>query len=83
MAILLVLFSRNHNWIAKALLRLNEKDKFNADKYSPEYLDEKVFQTARLINCGCYMNIITHDYIHNILGLSYLFYTYNTLHIIL
>ncbi|CAG8841645.1 504_t:CDS:2, partial [Gigaspora margarita] len=31
--------------------------------------DEDLFQTARLVNCGFYLNIIIHDYLHIILGL--------------
>jgi hypothetical protein len=70
-AALLVLFSRNHNWIAHHLLEKNEDNRFDPTKYSEEYLDEKVFQTARLVNCGCYMNLIVHDYITAILGLPF------------
>lgn len=66
---LLVLFSRNHNWIARQLIARNERDKFNPAKYSPKHLDEKVFQTARLINGGCYVNLIINDYLRMILGL--------------
>jgi len=65
---LLVLFSRNHNFIARKLAEINENSRFNPTKYSPEYLDEKLFQMARLINGGCYYNLIIHDYIRTVLG---------------
>ena len=71
-ASLVVLFSRNHNYIAKKLLEINENEKFS---YGPgkrlkslEEQDEKLFQTARLINNGCYANIVVHDYVRTIIG---------------
>lgn len=68
-AVLLILFSRNHNFIAEQILELNENNRFSRRKYTEEEIDERVFQTARLINLGCYMNLIVHDYIRTILGL--------------
>ncbi|KAG1146499.1 hypothetical protein G6F37_004668 [Rhizopus arrhizus] len=69
---LMVVFSRNHNYIAKKLLEINENKRFS---YGPgnalateEEQDEKLFQTARLINNGCYANVIIHDYIRTIIG---------------
>ncbi|KAK4515472.1 alpha-tubulin [Mucor velutinosus] len=71
---LIVVFSRNHNYIAKKLLEINENERFS---YGPgkrlqtkEEQDEKLFQTARLINNGCYANVIIHDYIRTIIGTS-------------
>ena len=71
---LLVVFSRNHNFIAKKLLELNENERFS---YGPgkrlrtkEEQDERLFQTARLVNNGCYANVIIHDYIRTIIGTS-------------
>lgn len=51
---LLVVFSRNHNFIAQKLLEINENGRFTV---GPENLteveqDEQLFQTARLINGG-------------------------------
>ncbi|CAG8720098.1 19086_t:CDS:2, partial [Dentiscutata erythropus] len=56
---MLILFSRNHNFIAEQLKRQNKLR-----------LDEDIFQTARLINCGYYMKIIIHNYLRTILGLD-------------
>ncbi|KAI8329899.1 heme peroxidase [Blakeslea trispora] len=71
-ASLLVMFSRNHNHIAKKLLEINENDRFSFGAGKPlknkQEQDEHLFQTARLINNGCYANIIVHDYIRTILG---------------
>jgi hypothetical protein len=67
---LLVLFSRNHNFIAEKLKQVNEDDKFSPTKYMPDYLDEKLFQTARLINGCCLVNLVVSDYVRTILGLA-------------
>ncbi|CAG8688651.1 14198_t:CDS:2, partial [Racocetra persica] len=56
---MLILFSRNHNYIAEQLKQQNKLR-----------LDEDLFQTARLINCGYYMKIILHNYLRTILGLD-------------
>ncbi|RCH95227.1 hypothetical protein CU098_009148, partial [Rhizopus stolonifer] len=71
-ASLLVMFSRNHNYIAKKLLEINENERFS---YGPgkrlkskEEQDEHLFQTARLINNACYANVVIHDYIRTIIG---------------
>ncbi|RGB30007.1 heme peroxidase [Rhizophagus diaphanus] len=71
---LLILFSRNHNYIAQTLLEKNEQGRFSVkNQNDPEQLkkqDEDLFQTARLINCGFYINIILHNYLRTILGLD-------------
>ncbi|CAG8580790.1 14171_t:CDS:2 [Racocetra fulgida] len=56
---LLIVFSRNHNYIANYLY---ETGKFKDD--------EHLFQTARLINCGYYLRVILHNYLETILGLD-------------
>jgi hypothetical protein len=74
-AALLVVFSRNHNYIAKKLLEINEGSRFSDNTLagfpiSQVDLDERLFQTARHINCRCYLNIIMHDYLRAILALD-------------
>ncbi|KAI8338644.1 heme peroxidase [Chlamydoabsidia padenii] len=71
---ILVLFSRNHNYIAKKLLEINENGRFSFGPGKPlkttQDVDEELFQTARLINTGCFANVIVRDYIRTILGTS-------------
>jgi hypothetical protein len=55
-AALLVIFSRNHNYVAEKLLAINENGRFSFGPGKPlateQDLDEELFQTARLINTG-------------------------------
>ncbi|KAH7885086.1 heme peroxidase [Phlebopus sp. FC_14] len=71
---LLVLFNRNHNYIANMLLRLNEKKRWSDPPPSdPEKLkaqDDEIFETARLVNGGHFMSLIMNDYVAGFLGLS-------------
>lgn len=60
MALLLV-YSRNHNFVAEKLLLINERGHFREWSDDPmlakamQKQDEELFQTARLINCGFFM----------------------------
>lgn len=65
---LIVLFNRNHNYLADNLLRLNENTRFST--LNEKERDEALFQTARLINERTYVNIILHDYLRVILGIN-------------
>ncbi|KAI0695351.1 heme peroxidase [Cerioporus squamosus] len=77
--VLLVLFSRNHNYIAKKLLELNERgtyvdpDSIAADDPSrtAKILEQEkdIFETARLINCAWFGSAVFADYVAAILGL--------------
>ncbi|GAA5972954.1 hypothetical protein JCM3765_001187, partial [Sporobolomyces pararoseus] len=71
---LMVIFSRNHNWIVETLLRVNQNNKFKPfELLSPEQKkrqDEDLFQTARLVNCGWFLQVIFHDYIRVILNIN-------------
>ncbi|KAI0752622.1 heme peroxidase [Daedaleopsis nitida] len=71
---LLVLFSRNHNYIADMLLRLNERGKWTnpppEDPAARARQDEEIFQTARLVNCGNFMAMIFGDYVAGFLGMG-------------
>ncbi|KZV68980.1 heme peroxidase [Peniophora sp. CONT] len=70
---LLVLLSRNHNYIAQKILAINENGTYQNPPPSDEIArlnqDEEVFQRARLVNCGFFMQIILGDYVAAILGL--------------
>ncbi|KAG6917742.1 hypothetical protein DXG01_001280 [Tephrocybe rancida] len=73
-SVLLVLFSRNHNYIAKRLLKINEKKRWSdpipTDAARLALQDEEIFQTARLVNCGYFMSAIMGDYVAGFLGKS-------------
>jgi linoleate 8R-lipoxygenase / 9,12-octadecadienoate 8-hydroperoxide 8R-isomerase len=72
--VLLIMFNRFHNYIAENLATVNESGRFSKPDESntaayAKY-DDDLFQTARLVNCGLYMNIILKDYIRTILNLN-------------
>ncbi|CAE6469047.1 unnamed protein product [Rhizoctonia solani] len=73
-AALLVLWNRNHNYIADTILGINEQDKWKfpppEDAGERAAQDEEIFQTARLINCGSFMSVILGDYVAGFLGLG-------------
>jgi linoleate 10R-lipoxygenase len=57
---LLVIWNRNHNYIAQNLLKINEQKKWSDPPTEKNRLvqDEEIFQTARLINCASFMSVI-------------------------
>ncbi|KAJ3760774.1 heme peroxidase [Lentinula raphanica] len=71
---LLVVLSRNHNYIAETLLKINERGTWSdpppTDEKARARQDEDIFQTARLINGGHFMSLIMGDYVPGFLGLS-------------
>ncbi|KAF9257706.1 heme peroxidase [Marasmius fiardii PR-910] len=71
---LLVILSRNHNYIADKLLKINERGRWTdpppTDPTALAKQDEEIFQTARLVNCGHFMSLIMGDYVAGFLGLS-------------
>ncbi|KAG1746574.1 heme peroxidase [Suillus paluster] len=73
--VLLVLFNRNHNYIARRLLEINErgtwKDPAHHEFTHAQLLkqDEDIFQTARLCNCAWFAAVVFSDYFSAILGL--------------
>ncbi|CAF3113665.1 unnamed protein product, partial [Rotaria sp. Silwood2] len=58
---LLVLFNRNHNYMAEKLLQIDENYRFSSLREQER--DEALFQTARLINGRTYASIILFDYL--------------------
>ncbi|KAH8108866.1 linoleate diol synthase [Phellopilus nigrolimitatus] len=76
--VLLVLFNRNHNYIARKLLDINERgewvDPDTISRDDPQRnrklvkQEEEIFQTARLINCGWFAGVVFSDYFSAILG---------------
>ncbi|THV00228.1 heme peroxidase [Dendrothele bispora CBS 962.96] len=71
---LLVVFSRNHNYIAENILKLNERKTWSdpppTDGAALAKQDEEIFQTAKLVNCGHFMSMIVGDYVPSFLGVS-------------
>ncbi|KAL8280766.1 hypothetical protein RQP46_006770 [Phenoliferia psychrophenolica] len=67
---LLILFARNHNFIAHKLFSINERGMFkplsalDADAIAAQ--DEELFQTARLINCGFFANVVFYGVIRSL-----------------
>ncbi|KAG8939990.1 hypothetical protein FRC04_005695 [Tulasnella sp. 424] len=70
---LLIMYSRNHNYIVKKLLDINERGKWSnpppTDEAKRQKQDDEIFGTARLVNCGWFMSSIFGDYLASILGL--------------
>ncbi|GAA5948461.1 hypothetical protein JCM3765_004890, partial [Sporobolomyces pararoseus] len=71
---LMMVFSRNHNWIVDTLQSINQNNKYKPwDQLEPEAKkrqDEDLFQTARLVNCGWFLQVIFGDYIRVILNVN-------------
>lgn len=68
--VVLVLYSRFHNYVAETLAKINEGGRFslpaNADDKAILKQDNDLFQTARLIVGGLYINISLHDYLRGL-----------------
>ncbi|KDQ52626.1 hypothetical protein JAAARDRAFT_50265 [Jaapia argillacea MUCL 33604] len=78
-SVLLVLWNRNHNFIARRLL-IDKDSKWidpstvnpSADrKLHPDLADQddKIFKTAHMINCGIFRNVVLEDFLKGLLGL--------------
>ncbi|TFK29651.1 heme peroxidase [Coprinopsis marcescibilis] len=77
--VLLVLFNRNHNYIAAKLLEINERGTYvepstlsldnPAQKKKLLEQEEELFQTTRLVNVGWFGTVVFSDYFSCILGL--------------
>ncbi|GAA5974545.1 hypothetical protein JCM11641_002083 [Rhodosporidiobolus odoratus] len=71
---LLVIFNRNHNYIAHTLYKINEKGTYKAweslDEAGRKEQDSEIFERARLINCGWFLNTVVQDYIRTILNIN-------------
>ncbi|KAL5536114.1 hypothetical protein ACEPAF_4219 [Sanghuangporus sanghuang] len=71
---LLVILSRNHNYVANMLLKTNERGRWSdpppEDPKKRAEQDEEIFQTARLVNCGHFISLIFGDYVAGFLGLG-------------
>lgn len=77
--VLLVMFNRFHNHIATNLAAINEGGRFTKPVDGPDEeksktawkkYDNDLFQVARLITSGLYINITLLDYVRNIINLN-------------
>ncbi|EPQ51552.1 heme peroxidase [Gloeophyllum trabeum ATCC 11539] len=70
---LLVIFNRNHNYICQKIQSINENgnlvDPPPQDADARQAQDDELFQRARLVNSGFFMQVILADYVGAILGL--------------
>jgi hypothetical protein len=77
--VLLIMLNRVHNHVCDNLIAINEDNKFTPP--SPALQGEKavaawkkydndLFQTARLVTSGLYINITLLDYVRNIVNVS-------------
>ncbi|RMZ75993.1 hypothetical protein DV738_g5153, partial [Chaetothyriales sp. CBS 135597] len=75
-AALLICFNRFHNYVALQLKEINQDGRFSVNPtirdpaVAQKKVDEDIFQTARLVTCGLYINIILTDYVRTILSLN-------------
>ena len=76
---ILIMFNRFHNYAVDQLAKINQGGQFTKPKgdikdektkLAWKKYDENLFQTARLITCGLYVNIILIDYVRTILNLN-------------
>ncbi|KAK2591548.1 hypothetical protein QQS21_010768 [Conoideocrella luteorostrata] len=77
--VLLVMFNRFHNHVATHLASINEGNRFakpapnlegEALEAAWKKLDNDLFETARLVTSGLYINITLVDYVRNIINLN-------------
>lgn len=72
--VLLIMFNRFHNYVVTQLAEINEGGRFtkpeDSDIEAYAAWDDDLFQTARLVTCGLYVNIILKDYVRTILNLN-------------
>ncbi|KIH93820.1 prostaglandin-endoperoxide synthase 1 [Sporothrix brasiliensis 5110] len=82
-SVLLIMFNRFHNYVAENLAAINEGNRFPRPAGSPDdegledrakaawaKYDNDLFQTARLVTSGLYINITLVDYVRNIVNLN-------------
>jgi len=69
--VMLVMDSRFHNYVARTLEAIHEGDRFTPPRHmgleeAQSWKDEQLFQVARLITNGLFVNISLHDYLRAI-----------------
>jgi linoleate 10R-lipoxygenase len=77
--VLLIMFNRFHNYVAEQLAAINENGRFtqpreplDPENPSPAWrkYDNDLFQTARLVTGGLYINITLIDYVRTIVNVT-------------
>ncbi|KAF4549621.1 Linoleate 10R-lipoxygenase-like protein [Elsinoe fawcettii] len=77
--VILIMFNRFHNYVAEQLAAINENGKFSPPRPGVSFADEAkvwakrdhdLFNTARLVTSGLYMNITLIDYVRTIINLN-------------
>lgn len=72
--VLVMMFNRFHNYVAEQLAQINEGGRFTKpsgkDPKAYAKYDDDLFQTARLVTCGLYVNVILKDYVRTILNVN-------------
>ena len=77
--VILIMFNRFHNYVAENLALINQGGRFTKPnpQLPPDQLkkamakyDNDLFQTARLVTSGLYMNITLIDYVRTIVNLN-------------
>lgn len=73
--VFVIMFNRFHNFVATQLALINESGRFTKPKdksarVALQKYDNDLFQTARLVTGGLYVNIILKDYVRTILSLN-------------
>lgn len=72
--VMLIMFNRFHNLVVTQLAVINEGGRFTKPDESNNAAyatwDNDLFQTARLVTCGLYINIVLKDYVRTILNLN-------------
>ncbi|KAI5920952.1 heme peroxidase [Camillea tinctor] len=78
-SVILIMFNRFHNYVAANLAAINEGGRFtppapglDEEKSAAAWkkYDNDLFQTARLVTSGLYINITLVDYVRNIVNLN-------------
>ncbi|KAI5850166.1 heme peroxidase [Morchella snyderi] len=74
-SVMLIMYSRFHNYAARTLAAINEGGRFTPPRHirgddALKWSDERLFQVARLVTNGLYVNISLHDYLRGIANVN-------------
>lgn len=72
---MLIMYSRFHNYAARMLAAINDGGRFSPPRHLTgddglKWRDERLFQVARLVTNGLYVNISLHDYLRGIANVN-------------